>query len=384
LSYLIYADGLSDFNGGNFSIELLRDQFAPAAGLNEKLQAKGYRLAYMFIDPLLDSFEAANKFYFGILGCREISKLNHYRSGCGPVQAMSDAETLIANDICDAVMIFGHEPLASLKTTDGKETLNRAMDIYAGVSLPEAYNRLTHEMLKILGISEERYFSLADALYENYRRTYLSRFSENPTVAPPNRQKRMTGMNADLFTLTDCAFPYVDFAGGVILASAAVADDPDIPAAVGVEVKSAEYQVVGDGPDCLHAILGREGHLYPHLQRAYQRACARAGIDFKTEFYKGNAIMEVYTCYPPTPMGFLLSTGFTDVEKMIDFLDEHEITVTGGMNFARAPWNNPVLNALIALCKRLPKTDKTYALVHGNGGLGAFQGVAILSKEQPH
>ncbi|OLN28807.1 hypothetical protein DSOL_3884 [Desulfosporosinus metallidurans] len=50
------------------------------------------------------------------------------------------------------------------------------------------------------------------------------------------------------------------------------------------------------------------------------------------------------------------------------------------MNFARAPWNNPALNALIDMCKAMRKGVKNYGLVHGNGGIGEIQGVAILER----
>ena len=51
-------------------------------------------------------------------------------------------------------------------------------------------------------------------------------------------------------------------------------------------------------------------------------------------------------------------------------------------NIARAPWNNPALNAVIAmyetLCAR--SAPATVGAVHGNGGLGYRQGVAILGE----
>jgi hypothetical protein len=59
-------------------------------------------------------------------------------------------------------------------------------------------------------------------------------------------------------------------------------------------------------------------------------------------------------------------------------LSEREVTVTGGMNLARAPWNNPALNALIVMCERLNAGSATMGAVHGNGGLGYKQGFAIL------
>ena len=95
----------------------------------------------------------------------------------------------------------------------------------------------------------------------------------------------------------------------------------------------------------------------------------------------GNALLEVYTCYPVVPMGFLLAAEMiASVEQMPAFLERYEVTVTGGMNLAGAPWNNPALHALIAMYKKMKSSPHRYGAVHGNGGLGFGQGVAILGK----
>ncbi|CAN5456015.1 hypothetical protein BH10PLA1_BH10PLA1_04670 [soil metagenome] len=62
-------------------------------------------------------------------------------------------------------------------------------------------------------------------------------------------------------------------------------------------------------------------------------------------------------------------------------LAEHPVTIGGGMNIARAAWNNPALNGLIAMYETLDAdSTATAGAVHGNGGLGYRQGVAILEK----
>lgn len=91
--------------------------------------------------------------------------------------------------------------------------------------------------------------------------------------------------------------------------------------------------------------------------------------------------LELYTCSPPIPLAFLLTTKMVEsIRELPKFLSSYEITSTGGMNFARAPWNNPALNALIDMCKAMRKGVKNYGLVHGNGGIGEIQGVAILER----
>ena len=82
-------------------------------------------------------------------------------------------------------------------------------------------------------------------------------------------------------------------------------------------------------------------------------------------------------------MAFLLVSGLVKaLEDIPEFLAKHQITITGGMNLARAAWNNPTLNALILMHQRLCNCDgkEKLGLVHGNGGLGYRQGIAIVER----
>lgn len=77
---------------------------------------------------------------------------------------------------------------------------------------------------------------------------------------------------------------------------------------------------------------------------------------------------------PPIPVAFLLATKIIeDIGQLTDFLGRNEMTITGGLNFARAPWNNPVLNALIDMYKRMKKGTVKYGLVHGKAELEKFK-----------
>jgi len=382
VAYIIYADRAIDLKGNNLNPENLKTKFKTAIQINQVLETRDYKTAYMFIDPLTDSFEAANHFYFNVLECTDISMLNIYRSGCGPIQALSDAKMLIENKIVDAVFVFGHEPLASIKLNQGKEFITNAMSIFGDITIPAAYNELAHELLKELDISKEQFLSAATLLYENYNKAYMKDSIESDAVNKAvDRSSLLEKMNADLFTLTDCANPYVDFTGGMIITNKEIADYLEIPAQNQIEIKGAKYNIVADGPHNIDAIVGKQKDIFPHLGKAFRNACSQGQVDFVKEFKEGNALMEVYTCYPPIPLAFLITTKMIEgIEQLADFLHNHEITITGGLNLARAPWNNPAFNSLIALCEKLPQTEKEYGLVHGNGGLGGLQGVAILQK----
>ena len=63
--------------------------------------------------------------------------------------------------------------------------------------------------------------------------------------------------------------------------------------------------------------------------------------------------------------------------------DRFEITVTSGMNLGCAAWNNPALTALIVMVRGLTEGPIALGAVHGNGGLGYRQGVALLARIEP-
>jgi hypothetical protein len=129
-----------------------------------------------------------------------------------------------------------------------------------------------------------------------------------------------------------------------------------------------------DGPEHVELIAR-----YDHLASACQSACAQAGIDLPREFLSGKALIEAYTCFPVAPLGFLLASGIAkSIDEIESVLSTHEITVTGGMNLGRAAWNNPALNAMIVMCQRLHSGEAELGAVHGNGGLGYRQGLALL------
>ena len=111
MATIIYSEKLTDVEGNQITREALKEVFKEAIKINNKLSLNNKRIAYFFIDPLLNSFEAANNFYFSILECNSIEKIGTYKSGASPVQALFDAKELIDHDLYDAVFVFGYDPL---------------------------------------------------------------------------------------------------------------------------------------------------------------------------------------------------------------------------------------------------------------------------------
>jgi len=179
-----------------------------------------------------------------------------------------------------------------------------------------------------------------------------------------------------LFRGVDCANPLVDFTGKILICSDQLLSQLNLDLKSSVKVEGVGLGMLDvDEPKSLSQIVK-----YDHLTQAYDIACKEAKLDFNQLVHDKKALMKVYTCYPVVPMAFLLSTGLVDsIEQIPAFLSQHLLTLSGGMNLSRAPWNNPALYGLIEMYQQLKDTDINYGLVHGNGGIGYRQGVAILS-----
>ena len=377
MATIIYSEKLTDVEGNQITREALKEVFKEAIKINKKLSLNNKRIAYFFIDPLLNNFEAANNFYFSILECDSIERIETYKSGASPVQALFDAKELIDHDLYDAVFVFGYDPLLSNRLLYGKDVIKQAMDIFNGSSILECYNLIAHKMCEKMGISKELFFQLTDGLYRNYLDTYTKKIGQAVSY---RRGRFMNDLNGDLFRITDCANPDVDFAGGVIIVNDKSADFLNIENEK-VNLTGVKYCMVAGIPEKLDKIVGGKDNLFPHLRSSFLDAQYQANIDVIQEFKNRNLLLELYTCFPPIPLAFLLTTKMVEsIRELPQILSSYEITITGGMNFAKAPWNNPALSGLIDMCKAMRKGVKKYGLIHGNGGIGEIQGVAILER----
>ncbi|MCT8139176.1 hypothetical protein H1D32_16565 [Anaerobacillus sp. CMMVII] len=376
MSNIIFSGKVTDKIGNQFSYERLREVFMRARDIHTKLVSSNKKIAYFFIDPLLNSFEGANQFYFAVFECERIDKINTYKSGASPVQALADAKELIECGLCDAAFIFGYEPLLTNRLKYGKEEITKAMSIFENQSIIKCYNEMARLLCVELGISKDQFGEIADQLYMNYLRTFER---EDNSVVLKDRGRRLVDHGADLFKLTDCANPNIDFAGGVILANDSTANLFQIAKNERVKVSGVKYSMVEGAPEKIGGIVGKQGNLFPHLRHAFLQAQNQSKINVVEQLRNKNLYLDVYTCYPPVPIGFLMATGMIDsIDQLPDLLERHEITVSGGMNLARAPWNNPALNGVIDMYHKLKEGTVSYGLIHGNGGIGEIQGVVIL------
>lgn len=293
-----------------------------------------------------------------------------FKSGASAMAAIEKARNILKFKKADLVVIKGRD---FLKTEYGKDTREKYMRLYRKKYTPlDGYHRLVPMFLKHHHISEENYFKIRDALFENYKRTWRQL---HPNGTLPNQ--RWFEPLGHFFRGVDCANPNVDYSGKIILSNELIADRLKIPKKNRIQIIGNAYTKLRvDGLESLPKIAP-----YSHLKRTISKAQSESKIDFKSEFLKGRAFLDAYTCYPVVPMGLLISLGLAkNAEQMLELLKNYEVTVTGGLNLGKAPWNLTSLNGLIVMRERLLTSSSRVklGLVHGNGSLGNQQGISIL------
>jgi hypothetical protein len=301
------------------------------------------------------------------------NKLNshQFKSGASAMAAINEVRKIIQAKKTDLVVIKGEDLLKTGYPPGERENF---MKLYNNKFTPlDGYNELVPMFLKKFKISEKTYFSLRDDLFKNYTLTW----KKNNTNAIMPHEKWFQPLTK-YFRGVDCANPNIDFSAQMILASKKTADLLKIPLKSRIEILGNSFvKIKVDGFESLPKIAP-----YLHLKRAIAKALVQAKINFKNKFNKGEAFLEAYTCYPVVPLALILKLGLvSSADEIHTFLNNHEITVTGGLNLARAPWSLTSLNSIIVMRERLRSTStKKYGLVHGNGSLGNQQGITILKK----
>lgn len=328
--------------------------------LEHQLTRHGIAAHHLTIEPLRADWDAPEP-------------PDHFRSGCAPIEALERACELISQGT-PAVLISGED---HIKTGYDREERLQKMAVYGPhYPLTQAYTDLALRFMELQKGDSALFKRVAKALFDNHQLSYRNALADRfePTMLPDERWFRPI---TSLFRGVDCANPLVDFSGRLLLCDSTTAELLQVPPNERVEVRAvATRRLTGDGPEHLQQIAE-----YDHLREAYEACCEQSGVKFADQFRQGNALLEVYTCYPVVPMAFLLASGLVDMlEQIPEFLQQHCITVTGGMNLARAAWNNPALNALITMHHRLLAGEEQFGMVQGNGGLGYRQGVALLAR----
>lgn len=340
--FIIGAAGRQDGQGSLAELDKLREQVTEA----------GLKLERLIIDPLSAGWDTP-------------LKPKHFRSGCGPLEALAYAHTQLKEGAFEAVLIEGQDALRSGYSREERQQL--MLEVFGpDYPLTEAYTDLARHFCRQQGLSFNDFRQLRDDLFDNYRR------SAPDTVINERWFTEIT----ELFRGVDCANPHTDYAGGLLLVRDDLLGSFDLkhPA---IEVRGVGIGLAqGDGSDHLEELAD-----YWHLEKAVHYANLQAELEFAEVFNAGQGLLEAYTCYPVVPLALLLRGGFVaTLEEVPSWLQQHPLTLTGGMNLRRAPWNLPALRALIDMTLTLHNNPDKIGGVHGNGGLGYKQGFAILGR----
>lgn len=296
---------------------------------------------------------------------------NEFRSGASAVEALAFAERLLDTSGVDLVIIHGQDHLASQYSSQERKEGMRILK--EKVSPMEAYSSLTETYLKNKEIKVSTYLEICRELFANYRRTW-EKVHHTSLEISENWEKFITTYLRGV----DCANPNIDFQGRLLVTNEKSARELRIPSNAQLKVRSVVFK--GIGTDSVRDLP--EIAKFTHLKEGYKELEKKAELEFKTEFLSGNALVDVYTCFPVVPLAFLLETGLTDLAGLAEFLKRFEITTFGGLNLARAPWNLTGLRSIIEMNKRLTGSARPrYGLVHANGSIGQAQGLVLLERE---
>lgn len=291
---------------------------------------------------------------------------NQFKSGASAMAAVNKARKILQNEQSSIVMIKGVD---LLRTGYAREDREKFMKLYENRYTPlDGYTKLVRPFLKHHKITEKEFFKIRDALFENYAKTWNKKLPDARWFEPLTKY----------FRGVDCANPNIDYSGQLIITNEKHADVLKIPKNQRIEILSNAFtKLKVDGYESIPFIAS-----YNHLRRVFNKAIKEAQIDFKSEYLNGTALLEVYTCYPIVPMALLLKSGLVkNAVEIPDFLKDHEVTITGGLNLDRAAWNLTSLNYLITMREKLINNKNyKYGLVHGNGSLGNQQGITIIGK----
>lgn len=289
----------------------------------------------------------------------------HFRSGCAPIEALAVANRMLNEQEADLVVIHGRD---YLRSEYSKAERHERMNVYGDAgSLPEGYTALAKQFCQLQNLSLEDFVELRDALFNNLSQTAKS-------LDLPQPDTRWYAPLTSLFRGVDCANPLVDFEGRILLCSSATlakltpAICPVTLEGVGIGLAEA------DGPEQVKHLA-----TYHALAKALHYAEVQSGVEMARAIADLEVKLDAYTCYPVVPLALLVISGAaTDKTALLKLLATKAMTQTGGMNLARGAWNNPALNGLIAMCHSLQHQPNQRGIVHGNGGLGYKQGIAVL------
>jgi hypothetical protein len=293
----------------------------------------------------------------------------YLKSACAPLEGLIAARRRIGAGELDAVLISGTDAIKSSFDARSAER-DRLMRAYGMRTFLDAFDQLAGTLRARLSLSSSEFDELAYCLFENYWATWTKL---HPDATRPN-QKWFAKLTPH-FRGVDCANPSIDFDGALLVTSDDYARTVGCDPASTISISGVSLeQCCEDGIEHIPEIVP-----YTHLKAAYEHAGRQAALDLGALWLDGEARLEIYSCYPVVPIAFLLATGLAaDTSEIKRLLADHPVTITGGLNLARAPWNNTTLSAIVQAVEMI-RAGTPIIGIHSNAALGYKQGFLVLA-----
>jgi hypothetical protein len=333
-----------------------RGSLAEVDTARQLLEASGARVREYRIAPLTFGWHAP------------LSE-GYLKSACAPIEGVVAEREGIKAETVDAVLISGVDHIKSDFAGRPGER-DRLMRAYGELTFLAAFDLVADAFRMRVSMTLHEFEDLAERLFENYWATWEAL---HPRAERPD--DRWFAKVTTHFRGVDCANPNLDFDGALLVTTPEQALSAGCDPARIVDIRGvALEQRCDDEIECIGEIVA-----YEHLSAAYEDACRQAGLDVRKLLLDGRARIEVYTCFPVVPIAFLLATGLApDADQMRDFLRAYPVTITGGLNLGRAPWNNSTLNAIVQATEMI-RSGTPIIGIHSNAALGYKQGFTVLT-----
>ncbi len=318
------------------------------------------------------------------VGCPHARTLR-YEVGVSQQEAINHALAAVARGDCSAAVVVGGEARAYARAGGSEpdeeqappdEVVTRPPDfvapveLAAGIVLPPVVqyalieNALAATEHLSLAAQRDAIASLWARFNEVAQQNPAAAFATPLTpsdIATPGRQNR------------PLAFPYnrwhasqwtVDQAAALLVCSAGVARDAGVPAD-----RWLFPHVALHSSDAVTLTARRHLHAWPGMA-----ALGRAAEAHVHQRLRDLELAEVYSCFPAA----------VRVQQRALGLDpEGTPTVTGGMTFAGGPFNNFVLQSMVALAPHLRAAPPELGLVTTVSGMLSKPGLAVWSASPP-
>ena len=125
--------------------------------------------------------------------------------------------------------------------------------------------------------------------------------------------------------------------------------------------------------------VAESNHMLPLVERAELHRCAAFGLAGRAALERAGlhaeeiAHAELYSCFP---------VAVRVQQRELGLADDRPVTVTGGMAFAGGPLNNFVLQAAVAMARRLRLEPGASGMVNAVSGMLTKQGVSLWSSRE--